>query len=145
MTRRIGQAARWLAAAESSRWKMGRCSEGKPRGGAASGSSDVRESSGGESNGGFGDAEPVGAAWSEANMFGVGPWELVVVLLVVTLLFGKRIPDIARSVGRSILEFKRGTEGSTTIPLRLPTRIRRAEGPRPPVWIAFRDPGPTRV
>jgi sec-independent protein translocase protein TatA len=44
-------------------------------------------------------------------MFGVGPWELVVVLLVVTLLFGKRIPDIARSVGRSILEFKRGTEG----------------------------------
>ncbi len=44
-------------------------------------------------------------------MFGVGPWELVVVLLIVTLLFGKRIPDLARSVGRSVLEFKKGTEG----------------------------------
>ena len=41
-------------------------------------------------------------------MFGMGHWELLVVLLVVLLLFGKRIPAIARGIGGSIFSFKRG-------------------------------------
>jgi sec-independent protein translocase protein TatA len=41
-------------------------------------------------------------------MFGVGPTELLVVLLVVLLLFGaKRIPEIARGMGQGIHEFKK--------------------------------------
>jgi len=40
---------------------------------------------------------------------GFSHWELIVVLLVVLLLFGKRLPGAMRSVGQSITEFKKGT------------------------------------
>jgi sec-independent protein translocase protein TatA len=39
----------------------------------------------------------------------LGGWEWVVVIFAVLLLFGsKRIPDLARSLGASIKEFKKG-------------------------------------
>lgn len=37
-----------------------------------------------------------------------GGTEWIVILIVGLLLFGRRLPDIARSVGKSIVEFKRG-------------------------------------
>ena len=38
-----------------------------------------------------------------------GPWQIAIVLLGVILLFGaKRLPEIARSLGRSASEFRRG-------------------------------------
>ncbi|MCE9605309.1 MAG: twin-arginine translocase TatA/TatE family subunit [Planctomycetia bacterium] len=44
-------------------------------------------------------------------IIGVGPLELAVVALVVLLLFGNRLPGLARSFGKSIVEFKRGVSG----------------------------------
>lgn len=42
-------------------------------------------------------------------MFGLpGGIEWVVILMVALLLFGRRLPDVARSIGKSIVEFKRG-------------------------------------
>ncbi|MEK7347237.1 MAG: twin-arginine translocase TatA/TatE family subunit [Candidatus Eisenbacteria bacterium] len=42
-------------------------------------------------------------------MFNMGPWELTGLFLIVLLLFGaKRIPEIGRSIGRGIQEFKKG-------------------------------------
>ena len=39
----------------------------------------------------------------------LGGWEWVIVILAVLLLFGaRRIPDLARSLGQSIREFKKG-------------------------------------
>ena len=41
-------------------------------------------------------------------MFGLGPTELFLALIVVLLLFGaKRIPEIAGSFGKGIKEFKK--------------------------------------
>lgn len=41
-------------------------------------------------------------------------WELILVVLVIVLLFGaKRLPDAARSVGRSLRIFKAETKGLT--------------------------------
>ena len=42
-------------------------------------------------------------------MFKFGMGELVVILLIVLLLFGAaKLPEIARSIGKSIKEFKKG-------------------------------------
>jgi TatA/E family protein of Tat protein translocase len=35
-------------------------------------------------------------------------WEIVAILVVVLLLFGHRLPGMARSLGSGITEFKRG-------------------------------------
>jgi sec-independent protein translocase protein TatA len=39
-----------------------------------------------------------------------GFWELLILLLVVLLLFGSRLPSLARSLGQSIVEFKKGVK-----------------------------------
>ena len=45
------------------------------------------------------------------GLFGVMPSELVIILLIVVVLFGgKKLPDLARSLGRSLGEFKKGKE-----------------------------------
>lgn len=53
----------------------------------------------------------IGATPMLAFFGGLGHWEVLAVLVVGLLLFGKRLPDVGRSLGRSIVEFKRGVKG----------------------------------
>ena len=41
-------------------------------------------------------------------MFNIGPPELMLVGLIALLLFGKRVPEVMRSLGRSVSEFQKG-------------------------------------
>jgi sec-independent protein translocase protein TatA len=49
----------------------------------------------------------------EVNMFGrLGPMELLLIFLIVVLLFGgKKLPEIAKGLGKGIREFKSSVAG----------------------------------
>ena len=41
-------------------------------------------------------------------MFGMGHWEILIILLIVLLVFGaKRIPEMAQGLGKGIKEFRK--------------------------------------
>jgi len=44
-------------------------------------------------------------------MFGIGFQEMIIILVVVLIVFGpKRLPDLARSLGKGLAEFKKASE-----------------------------------
>jgi TatA/E family protein of Tat protein translocase len=59
-------------------------------------------------------------------MFNIGPQELFWLFLIVLLIFGaKRIPEIGRSIGRGIQEFKKGMRD-------VETELQITDKPAPP-------------
>ena len=40
-----------------------------------------------------------------------GGWEWFIILIVALLIFGKRLPEVMKSLGRGIVEFKKGVKG----------------------------------
>jgi sec-independent protein translocase protein TatA len=59
-------------------------------------------------------------------LFNLGNWEIVVVLLLILVLFGSRLPQAMKSLGSSIREFKKGVkEGSGSPEEDPPARIHR--------------------
>ena len=40
-----------------------------------------------------------------------GPFEMAIIAAIVLLLFGNRLPGAMRSLGRSVVEFKKGVSG----------------------------------
>ncbi len=45
---------------------------------------------------------------ARATMFGIGHWEILLIVLVIFILFGHRLPSVMRSLGRGVVEFKEG-------------------------------------
>lgn len=44
--------------------------------------------------------------------FGIGPLELIIILAIILLTFGaKRLPEIGKSLGTGMREFKKGVTG----------------------------------
>lgn len=43
-------------------------------------------------------------------MFGIGTSEMIVFGIIAVILFGGRLPSVARSLGKSIVEFKKGMQ-----------------------------------
>ncbi|MCB9894976.1 MAG: twin-arginine translocase TatA/TatE family subunit [Planctomycetes bacterium] len=46
----------------------------------------------------------------ELAFINLGTWEIVGIVAVGILLFGSRLPSIARSLGKSVTEFKKGVK-----------------------------------
>jgi len=45
-------------------------------------------------------------------MFGIGPWELVIILFIVLLIFGAgKLPQLGSSLGRGIKNFRSSLKG----------------------------------
>ena len=69
------------------------------------------------------------------NFLGLGIGELILILLVLLLFFGKdKLPDLARSIGKSFKELKSGFEKSPEEPTK-PTEKKESQngqdkGPR---------------
>jgi len=39
------------------------------------------------------------------------PWDMWIILIIVLLLFGNRLPSVMRSLGKGVTEFKKGIDG----------------------------------
>jgi len=37
-----------------------------------------------------------------------GPWELAIIAIIALILFGRRLPEVGKSLGKGIVEFKKG-------------------------------------
>jgi len=73
----------------------------------------------------------------------IGTTELIIILIVGVLLFGRKLPDVGRYLGKGIVEFKKGIKGieddiDTTASPQAPPAV--LEQPRPPEKIKAAAP-----
>ena len=67
--------------------------------------------------------------------------DIMLLLLVAVLLFGiKKLPELGRSLGRGIVEFKKGMKGLEDDVESPGGRTEQAEAPRPPQRIGSAAP-----
>jgi sec-independent protein translocase protein TatA len=67
-------------------------------------------------------------------MFGIGVPEMIIIGILGVLLFGKRLPEVGRSLGKGLMEFKKGVSG-------VQEELERATSDRPmrPSYSAVED------
>ncbi|MEM2962662.1 MAG: twin-arginine translocase TatA/TatE family subunit [Candidatus Bathyarchaeia archaeon] len=50
----------------------------------------------------------------DVGMAFIGPWEIGLILIVILILFGgKKIPELARSMGEAVKQYRKATEGAS--------------------------------
>ena len=73
-----------------------------------------------------------------------GPMEMVILLVIALLLFGRRLPEVGKSLGKGIVEFRRGLKGVTDEieeeSGKLSTPPARSSAARPPLPSGGSDP-----
>jgi sec-independent protein translocase protein TatA len=48
---------------------------------------------------------------TSAILLNIGPWQIVLIVLAILLMFGgKKIPELMRGLGKGMSEFKKGKE-----------------------------------
>ena len=45
------------------------------------------------------------------SFMSLGPMEMIMIAIVGLLIFGNRLPDVGRSLGKGLVEFKKGLKG----------------------------------
>jgi sec-independent protein translocase protein TatA len=64
---------------------------------------------------------------------GLGHWEIIVIVLAILLLFGgRKIPELMKGLGTGMREFKRGLRGDEEEPRRPNDTPQKLEPPKNP-------------
>jgi sec-independent protein translocase protein TatA len=79
------------------------------------------------------------------GIFNLGPAEMITLLIIGVLLFGRKLPEVGRYLGKGIVEFKKGIKGledeidtgATTSPRQESLPV---EQPRPPQRVMTTTP-----
>jgi sec-independent protein translocase protein TatA len=74
-------------------------------------------------------------------MFGLGAPEIIALGLLGVLLFGRRLPEMGRYIGKTVVEFKKGMKGledEIDTPSAHPEQV--LEQPRPPQRVTATAP-----
>ena len=62
------------------------------------------------------------------SFFGIGPTELLIILLIAVILFGsKKIPEVARSLGQAVREFKKATSSVEEVKEEITETVKETE------------------
>ena len=74
--------------------------------------------------------------------FNLGPMEIVILLVVGVMIFGRRLPEVGRYLGKGIVEFKKGIKGIEDEVEPAITRVENqpSETPRAPQKVAATAP-----
>ena len=72
--------------------------------------------------------------------FNLGTTEVIIILIAGVVLFGRRLPDVGRYLGKGIVEFKKGIRGIEDDIDTQATNYSAPEAPRPPQRIAPTGP-----
>ena len=82
------------------------------------------------------------------GFFGLGGMEFVILIILGVLLFGRKLPEVGRSLGKGIVEFKKGLKGlEDDVEGHVNRQEPVMEPPRPPQRVTatapkFEDPQP---
>jgi sec-independent protein translocase protein TatA len=69
----------------------------------------------------------------------LGPQQILMLLAIGILLFGRNLPEVARSIGKGVLEFKKGLAGlESELDVTRPATTRREEIAPPPARLPQR-------
>lgn len=73
--------------------------------------------------------------------FDLGTTQIIMILIAGVLLFGRRLPEVGRYLGKGIVEFKKGIKGvEDDVDTAHATSTPAAEPPKPPQRIAPAGP-----
>jgi sec-independent protein translocase protein TatA len=77
--------------------------------------------------------------------FNLGAQEMIILLIIGVLLFGRKLPEVGRYLGKGIVEFKKGIKGledelDTTATTPAPQQPAALEAPRPPQRVTTTAP-----
>jgi sec-independent protein translocase protein TatA len=73
-------------------------------------------------------------------LFNLNGIEILFILGLALLLFGRKLPDVGRYLGRSMIEFMKGLEDDVESTTNMPSNPMPMEQPRPPQRVMTAPP-----
>lgn len=73
----------------------------------------------------------------------IGPMQMIIIGVILLLIFGRRLPEVSRNIGKGIVEFKKGLSGAEDdIKKGIDQPGQQAPPPPPPPQVSQNNPQP---